>query len=946
MPTLNSPTIREAAGFVTDPADPTRINEFAIFWLEEVAIRMMAFQRQLKIPKQEHTGAHVLLNILLRIDDTRLHAAPLDPAVDQKLKYTRYAPSIITRGEIEVMGLSIPRFSLRCYLSTESQGKATADFMNMRRLHEESRYVRKTWELDKGPNPDSDFIPLEKLARKLQVSVTRGPSPESLVKISSPIADCFLKYRNPDEAYHLLEVPLGLHYGECQSANDDFKGTPYVQGTSLTGMCAQAVCFMANSILLEYAKSLSGIAEISLIASERRGRFAMLQGLTPRDVERYFCSPVVELWTERQFASPVLTRAVTSNQGMLLNSWFSESLSSYVRSGFPVILPCDLAKLNPLYATHELVKEEFLTPPISPEESVAEEMVPHFVCVVGVRRQPISSSEFVVNDPAFLPFLKLTAEQLRGASLDEANRPMYMAVVPARVKMALNAVLREGRREMWGLREFVFRNFERFRPEWQILPIDERGERRDPKFRLFHIRGGASEFLHFMQREMVSSAMAHRAAAWAARRNGDRGRMVDGQWVWMQYTGSYLWLWNAEKELEINQPPAELLKHHMLFACDDAREWEPASEVASPTEDAAEVAPPVTKNDFSQLAVGLINSFGAINYDEALAAWPAGIGRAEIYCFLRKEWLSFCTGNHASAIPEKLKVRGAVSALMKTRMLGLTTLDAIVERCAYAIDAKLQGPDIKVGSFATFIPEISSHIAEERDDAIAALKFLVEVAAQLRDVCGHKEMKFIEIVGGSRIQGVSYGWNNKSRVPAQAMIVPHEDSVLELLIDSLRQVAAHASKHNIWLALEMEPGPLHLLNGLGPIEKVLQDGSLAHAVGLNLDLAHFCLLGKIQPDQLASTTRERILGVHISGHSKGHLGDLHVNALNQLTDGVFDTWLNYLAGLARDGIAANDGRIKFDGTINVEMESCRCEEEVKSSCDTLFAYLQSDGSQI
>lgn len=941
MPTLNCPTIRQAAAFSTEPA----INEFAIYWLEKLAISMMAFQYQMEIPPHECTRARELLEKLLRIDVALLDPNAAD--INRKLEFMRYAPSIITRGEIEVMGLSIPRFALRCYLSHNGGSEEPADFINMRRLNEEARYVRDHWQSDMGPNPHSEFITLEKLARRLQVTMSAGPSPRDLVETSSPIADCFLRHRNENDRYLLLEAPLGLHYGECQDRQHDVPGTPYVQGTSLTGMCAQAVCFMANSILLEYAESLSGIAEISRIASaDRSKRLSLLQGLTPKEVETYFCSEEVGLWTERQYPSPVLTLRKSNRRGALIKDWYLEALSSYVRSGFPVILPCDLAKLNLSYKEHELVRREFVNSPLPPEGSSAEEVTPHFVCVVGIRRDPLSS-EMVVNDPAFLPFLRLPAELLRGASLGSKEAPIYMPVVPARVKVPLNAVLREGRERKPGLRDFVAEKLEHLGSGWRVLPMGKEEERRHVKYRLFHIRKGVEKFTRFMNDEFIPAAFVREATAWAKGRTECQGD-EPGLWVWLQYTDAYLWLWNAEKPLESHLPLVDLLEQHVYFACDRERPWESSRAGANPPggdhppRQAEGQAAPAGDNHFSNLSVGLINSFGAIDYAEAMAYWPQGVNQAEIYCFLRKEWLSFCAKDSASAIPARLRVRGAVSALMSTGRLGTDTLEELVDNCAMDLNRELHHRNITVGSFATFIPEISSHVPVERDDAIAALKFLVNVAERLRAY--QHDVRFIEIVGGSRIQGVSYGWNNKLQVPAQAMIMQDEEDALKLLINSLHKVVEHAAPKSIWLALEMEPGPLHLLNALDPIEKVLGDESLKGGVGLNLDLAHFRILGGIEPHRLLSSTRNRILGVHISGHSKGHLGDLHVNARGQLKGGTFDTWLNYLDELAREGKTNHD--ILYRGVVNVEMESCRCEREVQSSCDALHKYLSSNGKDV
>jgi sugar phosphate isomerase/epimerase len=968
MPTLNSPTIRELASFIPSGGEANqprtqnsewRMNNTAISWLQEVVARMIAFQVQLEIPLNQLSPTRDFLNALMQIDATILSEA----RVDEPLRFLRYAPSIITRGEIEVMGLSIPRFSVRCYLSENYEKTVASDFMNMRRLHEECRYVRKEWEPVVVGLPKSNFIALEKLAKKLQVEVSSGPSPREMLTKSSPIADCFLKFANRNDEFILLEVPLGIHYGECQTKELDFNGTPYVQGTSLSGMCAQAVCFMANSILIEHARGLFGIAEISVIASgdtnEHVDRHALLQGLTEIEVERYFQSHLVGLSAKIQAFSPRLSRASTSYGGVLVHRWFNEALTSYIRSGIPVILQCDLAKLNPIYANHTVVKYELMQTPLKKFEIDEGEVVPHFVCIVGVKAQPIDSNLFVVNDPAFLPFLEIDSELLRNAILETPDDPVYIPVVPARVKMPLNSVYDEGITSgppyRYCLLEVVLRIAEDARrkakngivlePAWQQLPGFENINSDRPNFRLVRITKDTNALSALMSREMVRLSIAEKVLDWVTVTLGRSIHTGGELWVWLQFSGDYLWIWNAEVELNSKDSADALLDNCLLFACNLKEVWSvrPA-QMLNTTEDKVENTYGMKVihkgcKDLSSLKVGLINSYGALDCRKAFAKFPQElVESAEVYCFLRREWLEIFVGDGLQRVRHAFGVRGCVRDIVEQGGSGGKPLEEIVQNCADWLHKVVSEKGIKIGSLASFIPEISSHLKEEREDASSALRFLIEVAAALRGM-GHEMLSHIEMVGGSRIQGVSYGWNSEGRIPAQAMNLPKSQSVEDRLVEALEPLVKLAVDKDVWLALEMEPGPLHLLNSLEVIERILGKASLSQGIGLNLDLAHFRILAGIEPAKLRPEIRQRILGVHISGHSKGHLGDLHLNALNQLEDGLFDTWLNELADLASK-------RQRFKGVINIEMEACRCEMEVASSCRMLRDYIDKNSPKI
>lgn len=159
--------------------------------------------------------------------------ARIAPAETGEIEY-RPAPSLVVRSELEILGLSMPRFALRAYLDN-----AHRNFVNARRVPQleiqelewGTRECRRNW---------------IKIGNIEEVQPGPGETLVSLIKGSSCIADSLLQPPEAEaEDYRFLTTELGRACGEgC-----DVDGSPYVKHIRLGGgQCAQAVAFMANTL--------------------------------------------------------------------------------------------------------------------------------------------------------------------------------------------------------------------------------------------------------------------------------------------------------------------------------------------------------------------------------------------------------------------------------------------------------------------------------------------------------------------------------------------------------------------------------------------------------------------------------------------------------------------------------------------------------------------------
>jgi len=169
----------------------------------------------------------------------------------------RTAPSIITRSEAELFGISIPRFAYRATL-TDPDGVTSLGFVNLRRVNSFRMAIGERLELSR----DDEF--LTQFHRRCPC-----------------IADALLlPPAHLSNEFDIITTDLSHAYAEsCATA-----GVPFVTHFPVGGgMCAQAVCFQANALCHQFAAGVFGVAEITTLSSVD-DTFLDFSGLTSNNI--------------------------------------------------------------------------------------------------------------------------------------------------------------------------------------------------------------------------------------------------------------------------------------------------------------------------------------------------------------------------------------------------------------------------------------------------------------------------------------------------------------------------------------------------------------------------------------------------------------------------------------------------------------------------------------
>lgn len=329
----------------------------------------------------------------------------------------RFASSIITRGEAELLSISLPRFSFRIYF------EGNAGFVNCRRLGTMCSNVMPLKNRKSNQTIwDNDLT---------EVAAWRG-LPTDTIQKGTVIADSLLSFpRNaPYSGFKVLTAQLGKAYGE--SAN--IEGTPFIKNFDLTGLCAQATCFMANALLANHARGIHGIGEISKLAyfpnSDDAAEMEIF-GLGKKHFINYFRHSRVGL--------NAFWHTVHKHQGTPLGPGrspaerFYDLASVYLKSGFPIVVLLDAGRMAGIPPTagrqvsgeeisyeHSIYKSNGLAQELMREHFELKRIRSHAALMVGYNNQ---ERTFLLNDPARFPFMKASAEQIWNARAynDEFN---------------------------------------------------------------------------------------------------------------------------------------------------------------------------------------------------------------------------------------------------------------------------------------------------------------------------------------------------------------------------------------------------------------------------------------------------------------------------------------------------------------------------------------------
>jgi hypothetical protein len=883
-------------------------------------------------------------------------------------KAGRFAPSIVTRIEVGVFGTSMPRFCYRLNF------QKTPGFINVRRLRTLEKQLREhpdNWWSKRDPNlKENEKHP--RIKEEIQSEDPPNLLPEGVGAFV--IADCLFTTpaRFPLEKYHVITASLFKESGEILNwydENDVLLGTPYVKTVSFSGgLCAQATCFVATALLGRHAHGVYGLSEITALASSPELKELLIAGLSESEMAIYFEN--IGLMAIPQFTNPNVI-AQYGKQGQ--DTAFKQALHGYVSSGMPVILSVDMDRMDSAVAMQD-VASIYKSNGYNLDHPVSEERRRHSVIVVGCSRwenslqDPMSSkSEFLLLDPSALPFMKATVQQLAVVGMwgaanphPDMQHPAMLPATPGRVKMPL-LCFRESNAGRWkpGLIELSRRY-----PIMQINP-NEREFILATLDRLPFIRCSRHFGADFW--DDVATILHITLPMEIEREFG----LNKDHWVWLECGADIIKIWNAMITPEDLNPATYLqaaiqirdqrVVAHIFSATeeiivsvppddshDSGREITPEIQ---PNASTAETTTAIDLKNQATLKVSLLSSFSALGAKKSAGYWESifpNMNFAEAYICMQNDVNHLLGGSGSSRAVYVLAEQAA-----KCEKLGVFSgncsnwfptfwkyLTGHVTPKAFARQLSDIFRQQKIVAFTTYIPEIMARQECAFKQAQDALKYVVETAGHLKTRENLDSPFTIVIVGGSRLHGM---WKAKTTDGDSYAVNRIEELLaMETLLQRLEPVAKCAASNNIQLALELEPGPLFILDPLGdkrprigdPLLKLRQLCSLIESskypyvckvVGVNLDIAHLAFLGKVNLAQLNlkenGALKRRIIHAHISDQYMGHFCDNAVGTCHSLEE--FRDWLRFLEDLNRESQPASADRPCYSGFVSCEMEACK-----------------------
>jgi hypothetical protein len=443
----------------------------------------------------------------------------------------RYAPSIITRSEAELLGLADPRFAIRARI------KGGVGLINLRRVDRFRLNCESVHFVPKGPVWPGKSIEDAEAGGKWRPVVDSRPI-QVIGSGISCIADSVLHANERlHSLYHVVERDFTAAYGE----SSPLIGTAYVKHISFQGggLCAQAACFTVAAMMQQFLPAhrsgrfesgVHGIAEITAIAARREQSDLHLTGLTYEMISKYLEN--IGLSAPRQALHNYhLMWAGSANK--LQAELFESVARAYAISGFPIIVPT-VARLLPWRKQHD------------PGEPVLN----HAVVIVGCGRdQTPAGHRLLVNDPSYMPFLEADYADIANAAAPNALKrtATIVAAVPSDVVLPL-----------WGMRRshVTFPGlFEISRFIQTLKGVKESGQLCKARYRVKpeDWRPGAFQLVRFGTAFDPFGPSALRvvpaATVWRIIHHANAKGLIG--WHWVQYRktpgGQCFAIWNAQR---------------------------------------------------------------------------------------------------------------------------------------------------------------------------------------------------------------------------------------------------------------------------------------------------------------------------------------------------------------------------------------------------------------
>lgn len=283
----------------------------------------------------------------------------------------------------------------------------------------------------------------------------------------------------------------------------------------------------------------------------------------------------------------------------------------------------------------------------------------------------------------------------------------------------------------------------------------------------------------------------------------------------------------------------------------------------------------------------------------------------------------------------------------------LAELDNRTNDFCETLYSKLKQVGAEVVSTTSFVPEISnmrgkSEGSYENTSWGKALTAIFQIASFFQS---HRPQAVVQMVAGSVLD--QFRLTVKGDEQRFSVSTRERTSLIGLVLDRL-SACLNAAKdkgvntNRLRVALELEPGPLYLLQNKDCLEefsKAIDDHEcplVNRCVGFNLDIAHWWLCRTLRTEKdVSKDIRNKIFGGHIAGHSpRGHFGDYGLTNLakrakrDHLAEeqlNAYQMWLRFLSDETKTPKAA--------GHVSLEFEAAKPHEDISSSLKLLKEWI-------
>lgn len=861
------------------------------------------------------------------LEKTYIESASDEVALSQAM----WRPSLVARSDAELYDIESPRWAKRVHVAVKSQERtAYLGFLDIRALNRLQERLKRSH--------DIEFTPDKLTGSHLICGACLAP-PERLQK----------------RGYHFpTSSQLGVYHNELNGWN----GTAFASPMEIWGgLCSQACVYMAAHSLIEHGARVLGISDITLAATGRGKNVPTgdypIEGLTIKTVTDVLRSKYLGLHAFRHRLPFALEDKRDPDPKRLDGA--ARTMACYLSQGFPVILAVRVARLV------EANRDAY--PPFIHEvfsdwtEEDKDRKGTHCILLVGYRlpTRPEQQVRFVYHDSFCRPYMDIAADKLASAVLDSdmsKHQPYaFECVVP--VPRSVGTPLTEDIDDLTGVHGpepscvGLLASAEHW--EEQVLRYEYEQKTRpysaNSFFQLNRVKPTTVADLPAHQRFHLLSPQ-ELYDRYIAVNASDRRQAGE---VWKRIRGSLpKSLWIEEFRRGDKTPPNSPLVDRTI-----AGFWAWSGETPYPETEAYGYQKPIMQGMAPAISIDYENVREEIPFSRRQVLDVRKPTLLEIGAIT-----TFCAG----ALPDALKVL-AVHKIRNVDLFAFQTddlrnyydadkgsspLEVVSDHRHPEMIARKLHRDVSeiaqkfdhsfsLRGFATYFPEISSLVEDDRQRAVRALTNIIEMAGFLQTEHQY-DTRFVEIVAGTRLYAPRQAKGDAVTADTQYKDVMAKKASREdkqkALLTSLDHLSEVALKNNVWIGIEVEPGLLPFMADLDDMRSLARrlnmPGTVSHPerIGFNIDCCHMHLCDIKAKDLDIEEIRNRIVHVHIGDIGPGHLSDL-VTGVRTYPQKYHD-WFDLFARVSLD-MPRGDAYPDFSGCLSVELEACRIPKMIASA---------------